>query len=77
MNTDDYIPDYIPGQGYTDGYQDRSNGLANRSVVYAQTNPYLYDPYWSDYSQGYAEAERRIIEQAKQGIQESKRYLAE
>jgi len=65
------IDDYIPGQGYKDGYQDRSNGLANRSVAYAQSNPYLYDPYWSDYSLGYAEAERRIIiEQAKQGIQE-------
>ena len=63
---------YIPGQGYKDGYQDRMTGLADRSVSYAVTQP-----YWAEYKQGYAEAERRIIEQAKQGITESKRFLSE
>lgn len=63
---------YIPGQGYKDGYQDRMNGLADRSVSYASSQP-----YWSEYKQGYREAERNIIEKAKQGITESKKFLTE
>ena len=63
---------YIPGQGYKDGYQDRMNGLADRSVAYATSQP-----YWAEYRQGYAEAERNIIERARQGISENKRFLSE
>ena len=63
---------YIPGQGYKDGYQDRMNGLADRSISYASSQP-----YWSEYKQGYREAERNIIEKAKQGITESKKFLTE
>jgi hypothetical protein len=68
MNTQSYIP----GQGYKDGYQDRMNGLADRSISYASSQP-----YWSEYKQGYREAERNIIEKAKQGITESKKFLTE
>jgi hypothetical protein len=47
-------------------------GYANRSASQAQSSP-----YWSEYKQGYAEAERKIIEAAKQGLAEGKTFLTE
>ena len=63
---------YIPGQGFKDGYSDRMAGRANKSVTQAQSQP-----YWSEYHQGYAEAEKKIVFNAAQGMNESKIFLTE
>lgn len=63
---------YIPGLGYGEGYSDRMSGFANRSAGHP-----VSEPFWSEYAQGYAEAERKVIEAAKQGIVEGKTFLSE
>ena len=63
---------YIPGLGYGEGYSDRMSGFANRSTGHP-----VSEPFGSEYAQGYAEAERKVIEAAKQGIVEGKTFLSE
>jgi len=63
---------YIPGLGYQEGYSDRMSGFANRSTGHP-----VSEPFWSEYAQGYGEAERKVIEAAKQGIVEGKTFLSE
>jgi len=63
---------YIPGLGYQEGYSDRMSGFANRGAGHP-----VSEPFWSEYAQGYAEAERKVIEAAKQGIVEGKTFLSE
>lgn len=66
------IESYIPGGGYKEGYNDRMNGLADRSITHATT-----EPFWMEYRQGYMQAEKNIIEKARQEVNESRRFLAE
>jgi hypothetical protein len=47
-------------------------GRADKSVTQAQSQP-----YWSEYHQGYAEAEKKIVFNAAQGMNESKIFLTE
>ena len=55
---------YIAGQGYKDGYQDRMTGKTNRSVISLEPD----SPYWEEYKVGYSEASRRIIEDARSKV---------
>jgi len=63
---------YTPGQGYKEGYNDRMNGLADRSITHATT-----EVFWMEYRQGYMQAERNIIEKARHEVNESRRFLSE
>lgn len=63
---------YIPGQAYKEGYNDRMNGFADRSLSQESI-----DLYWGEYRQGYAQADRVITEKARKGIVEGRTFLTE
>ena len=65
---------YTPGQGYKDGFNDRMNGLPNKAEAKFGFSKTAYD---QEYLSGYAEAHRRILENAQREVNENKRYLAE
>jgi hypothetical protein len=65
---------YTPGQGYRDGYDDRHNGVKSRCPFGCGTTD---DPYWTEYKEGYADADRKIMEDARRSINENKKFLTE
>jgi hypothetical protein len=65
---------YTPGQGYKDGYNDRMNGLSNKAESKFGFSKTAYD---QEYLSGYAEADRKILENARKEVTEDRKYLAE
>ena len=65
---------YTPGQGYKDGYHDRHSGTKSRCPYGSGTTD---DPYWREYKEGYADADRRIMDDARNSITENKKFLSE
>lgn len=66
---------YIPGKGFSDGWDDRMSGRASR---FAQSGLDSNNPYWSEYNHGYTEANIRVIEDARnKQMNESRSFLAE
>lgn len=52
---------YTPGEGYDKGYQCRMNGGQKPPQA---TTP--SDPYWSEYSTGWDDANNKIINEARE-----------
>ena len=65
---------YTPGKGYRDGYNDRHGGLQSRCPFGSGTTD---DPYWTEYKQGYAEADRKIMQEARKSVQSESKFLAD
>lgn len=66
---------YTAGQGYRDGHRDRNNGNVNRNLLDDVTTN---DPYWREYKEGYGDADRKIMEDARRSVvNENKKYLAD
>ena len=65
---------YNAGQGYRDGYSDRQGGSRSRCPFGSGTTD---DPYWREYKQGYADADMKILEDARRGMKEQNQFLSE
>jgi len=65
---------YNPGQGYRDGYSDRKSGSRSRCPFGSGTTD---DPYWREYKEGYADADMKILEDARRGMKEQNQFLSE
>lgn len=65
---------YTPGQGYKDGHSDRTNGHRSRCPYGSGTTD---DPYWREYKEGYADADMRILENARRSMREDTKFLSE
>ena len=65
---------YTPGQGYKDGFNDRMGGMPNKAESKFGFSKTAYD---HEYLTGYADAERKILENARKDVSEGKTYLAE
>lgn len=68
---------YFPGQGYKDGWNDRQAGKPNASPVGWGSATSDKTVYWEEYRIGYAEASRKILEDAKKSIEEMKRDISQ
>lgn len=72
---------YRQGQGYRDGYSDRSSGRPNKYPHGMTSATSDMRVYWDEYLVGYAEAHERIMEDARRSVKEAEggdsRYLAE
>lgn len=58
---------YAPGKGYRDGYSDRQQGKPNLSLI-ETTLLENNNPYWNEYKLGYADADRKIIDEARSSV---------
>jgi hypothetical protein len=65
---------YTPGKGYRDGYNDRLGGQKSRCPFGSGTTD---DPYWREYKEGYADADRKVMEDARSSINDKTRFLRE
>lgn len=65
------MSNYVPGQGYKDGYEDRMSGKQNRFLI-----NFSEEHYWQEYKLGYEEASRRVLEDARHSVN-SKSFLVE
>lgn len=73
---------YEPGRGYTVGWHDRHYGKPNISPTDWGNATSDDKVYWEEYRQGYADASKKIIDEAKKVIREmgrdiNKRFLTE
>lgn len=68
---------YFPGQGYKDGWNDRQAGKPNASPVGWGSATSDKTVYWEEYRIGYAEASRKILEDAKRSIEEMKKDISQ
>jgi hypothetical protein len=68
---------YSPGQGYKDGWNDRHAGKANAAPMGWGSATTDKSVYWEEYRIGYAEASRRILDDAKRSIEEMKRDISQ
>jgi hypothetical protein len=55
------MSNYKPGEGYKKGYETRMNGGSLPSNVMVSSQ----DPYWSEFSTGWHDAEDKIITEAR------------
>lgn len=62
------MTNYSPGEGYKKGYQTRMNGGALPSNAMISTQ----DPYWSEFSTGWQDADEKIISEAREQMSCSK-----
>lgn len=68
---------YFPGQGYKDGWSDRQAGKPNASPMGWGSATSDKTVYWEEYRIGYAEASRKILEDAKRSIEEMKKDISQ
>jgi hypothetical protein len=68
------MSNYTPGQGYKDGFNDRMSGLPNKAESKFGFSKTAYD---REYLTGYDDAERRVLENARNEVNEQRKYLTE
>lgn len=73
---------YEPGKGYRDGWEDRHFGKPNMAPMGWGNATTDDSVYWDEYKQGYADASKRIVEDARRTISDmkadlNKRFLTE
>jgi len=61
------MSEYVPGKGYHDGYKDREQGKPNLGILESSILE-NHNMYWEEYKMGYAEANRKIIEEARSNL---------
>lgn len=73
--------EYIAGQGYRDGYNDRMSGQPNRCPLGMTSATSDRKVYWEEYATGYAEAHTKVLRDARNSVNEIHgsvgRYLIE
>ena len=68
---------YSPGKGYRDGWDDRHNGKPNASPMGWGSATTDKAVYWEEYRIGYADASRKILEDAKRSIDEMRKDISQ
>jgi len=59
---------YVPGKAYNEGWQDRYSGKLERSW---NSMGGSRSPYWEEYQQGYADASKEIIDNARTAVKKN------
>lgn len=68
---------YTPGKGYKDGWNDRYAGKPKTYPMEWDTAKTDHDIYCDEYRIGYADASRKILEDAKRSIEEMKQGISQ
>lgn len=68
---------YTKGQGYKDGWNDRTEGKPSRQPSAWGSATSDSKVYWEEYSQGYADACQQVISDARKDLEDMKRFLVD
>ncbi len=68
---------YTPGKGYKDGWNDRHEGKPKACPTQWGNATTDNGVYWDEYRIGYADASRKILENAKRSIEEMKQDISQ